>query len=70
MLLLVHDASERALGLLTTFNNEKITRNNQQKPIDWKMVSEVRLLQSDIAFSGERSTKNNFLKMYFSFFDY
>ena len=53
----VNDASYRALGLLSTFNNEKITRNNQPKQIVWKMVSKVRRLESDIASSSERVTK-------------
>ena len=38
---MVNDASERALGLLTTLNNKKITRNNKQKQIVWKMVSKA-----------------------------
>ena len=41
----VNDASEKALGLLTTFNNEKITKNNQQKQIVRKMVGKVKGLQ-------------------------
>ena len=65
----VNDASERALGLLTAFNNEKITRNNQ-KEIVWKMVSKVRRMQSNTDSSSERVTKKNFLKMDFSFFHY
>ena len=56
-LVVVNDACERALGLLTECNTNKITTNETQKQFLYKLVSKLTNLQAKPATSAERCTK-------------
>jgi len=53
----VNDACERALGLLSEFNTTKITTNPTQKQFLYRLVNELQSQQAKAATSVERCTK-------------
>ena len=56
-LVVVNDACERALGLFTEFNTNKITTSQNQNQFLYKLVSKLRNQQAKAATSAERCTK-------------
>ena len=56
-LVVVNDACERALVLLTKFNTNKITTSQTQKQFLYKLVSKLRNQQAKAATSAQRCTK-------------
>ena len=59
----VNDAAERSLGLLTAFNTGTVTLDPTQRQILFKMVSDLRHGQLEIATSSERVTKKGLFKL-------
>ena len=56
-LVVVNDLCERALGLLTEFNTNKITTSQTQKQFLYELVSKLRNQQAEAATSAEKCTK-------------
>ena len=56
-LVVVNHARERALGLLTEFNTNKITTSQTQKQFLSKLVSNLRNQHAKAATSAVRCTK-------------
>ena len=56
-LVVVNDASKRALGLLAEFNTNKITTSQTQQQFLHKLVSKLKNQQAKAATSDERCTK-------------
>ena len=53
----VNDAAERALGLLTEFNQQTLLNDEEQKQYVYKVVKELRNQQTNIVKGSERVTK-------------
>ena len=53
----VNDSAERALGLLTEFNDGKITKNEEQKQFLYQTITHMRKINKEMATSSERVTK-------------
>ena len=54
----VNDAAERALGLLTEFHTNTAPKDEEQKQFVYKVVKEMRQIQSQSATGSERVTKH------------
>ena len=61
-LCVVNDASERALGFITSYNTGLVTKNLNQKENLRTVVMDMRRTQHQGATSSERITKNNLKK--------
>ena len=58
----VNDACERALGLITEFNTNRVTKDPKQKQFLYQTIRYLRSKQADVATSSERCTKRNIMK--------
>ena len=58
----VNDACERALGLITEFNTNRVTKDPKQKQFLYQAIRDLRSKQADVATSSERCTKRNIMK--------
>ena len=61
----VKDAAERALRLITAFHSSTAPKDEDQKQCIFKVVKEMRILQSEGAAGPERVTKDTLgMRMY------
>ena len=61
-LVVVNDACERALGLITEFNKNRVTKDPEQKQYLYQVTRHLRKQQADQATSSERCTKKSMKK--------
>ena len=61
-LVVVNDACERALGLITEFNKKRVTKDPEQKQYLYQVTRHLRKQQADQATSSERCTKKSMKK--------
>ena len=61
-LVVVNDACERALGLITEFNKNRVTKDPEQKQYLYQVTRHLRKQQAEQATSSERCTKKSMKK--------
>ena len=61
-LVVVNGACERALGLITEFNKNRVTKDPEQKQYLYQVTRHLRKQQADQATSSERCTKKSMKK--------
>ena len=61
-LTVVNDVAERSLALITEFNNHNVPKNEDQKQYLFKVIKEMRAIQSKNTNGSERVTKDSISK--------